>query len=158
MTESVLLTAAIEAKERRDVATFDIPNAFIQTMVEDTDEQGDRIIMKIRGAMVDMLIKIDPSYKQYVVLENGKRILCVHIQRAIYGMLMSGLLFYKKFRASIEGIGYEVNPHDPCVANKMVNGKQHTISWHVDNLKSSHVDPKVNDDFHQWLLQEYMAR
>ena len=47
MTESVLLTAAIEAKEKRDVATFDIPNAFIQTMVEDTDEQGDRIIMKI---------------------------------------------------------------------------------------------------------------
>ena len=49
MTESVLLTAAIEAKEKRDVATFDIPNAFIQTtsMVEDTDEQGNRIIMKI---------------------------------------------------------------------------------------------------------------
>ena len=47
MTKSVLLTAAIEAKERRDVATFDIPNAFIQTMVDETDEQGDRIIMKI---------------------------------------------------------------------------------------------------------------
>ena len=29
MTESVLLTAAIEAHERRDVATWDIPNAFI---------------------------------------------------------------------------------------------------------------------------------
>ena len=28
MTESVMLTGAIEAKERRDVATFDIPNAF----------------------------------------------------------------------------------------------------------------------------------
>ena len=97
MTESVLLTAAIEAKERRDVATFDIPNAFIQTMVEDTDEQGDRIIMKIRGAMVDMLIEIDPNYEKYVVMENGRRILYVHIQRAIYGMLMSGLLFYKKF-------------------------------------------------------------
>ena len=37
----------------------------------------------------------------------------------------------------------------------MINGKQHTISWHVDDLKSSHVDPKVNDDFHKWLQAEY---
>ena len=155
MTESVLLTAAIEAEEKRDVATFDIPNAFIQTEVDDTDEHGDRIVMKIRGAMIDMLIEIDERYEEFVTTENGKRILYVHIQRAIYGMLMSGLLFYKKFRASIEKIGYEVNPYDPCVANKIINGKQHTVSWHVDDLKSSHVDPKVNDDFHKWLQKEY---
>ena len=52
-------------------------------------------------------------------------------------------------------MGYEVNPYDPCVANKMINGKQHTISWHVDDLKSSHVDSKVNDNFHKWLQKEY---
>ena len=157
MTESVLLTATIEAQEERDVATFDIPNAFIQTEVQPRDEQGDRIIMKIKGAMIDMLIDIDDSYEEYVAYERGERVLYVHIQRAIYGMLMSGLLFYKKFRASIEKIGYKVNPYDPCVANKMINGKQHTISWHVDDLKSSHVDPKVNDDFHKWLQAEYGA-
>ena len=53
MTESVLLTATVEARERRDIATFDIPNAFIQTAVDEVDADGDRIIMKIRGAMVD---------------------------------------------------------------------------------------------------------
>ncbi len=30
-TESTLLTAVIEAEEARDVATCDIPNAFVQT-------------------------------------------------------------------------------------------------------------------------------
>jgi hypothetical protein len=30
------------------------------------------------------------------------------------------------------------------VANKIINGKQCTIVWHVDDLKISHVDPKVN--------------
>ena len=155
MTESVMLTATVEAHEKRDIATFDIPNAFIQTHVDERDSQGDRIVMKIRGAMVDMLIEIDPEYEDFVAVENGQRVLYVHILRAIYGMLMSGLLFYKKFRASIEKIGYEVNPYDPCVANKIINGKQHTISWHVDDLKSSHVDPKVNDDFHKWLQKEY---
>jgi hypothetical protein len=58
MTESVLLTSTIDAEEGRDVATMDIPNAFIQTEVEETDEDGDRIIMKIRGAMVDMLLEL----------------------------------------------------------------------------------------------------
>ena len=156
MTESVLLTSTIEAEENRDIATFDIPNAFIQTPVEETDAQGDRIVMKIRGPMVDMLVEIDPdSYAEYVTYENGNKVLYVHILRAIYGMLMSGLLFYKKFRKSIEKIGYEVNPYDPCVANKTIRGKQHTISWHVDDLKSSHKDPKVNDEFQAWLQKEY---
>ena len=66
-------------------------------------------------------------------------------------MLMSGLLFYKKFRAAIEAKGYEVNPYDLCVANKMIEDKQHTLSWHVDNLKGSHVDSKINDNFEGWL-------
>ena len=72
MTESVMLTAVIDAEEGRDVATFDIPNAFIQTHVDERDAQGDRIIMKIKGEMIDMLIEIDPSYADYVTHENGQ--------------------------------------------------------------------------------------
>ena len=42
--------------------------------------------------MVDMLLELDPTYKSYVVYKNGQKTLYVHILRAIYGMLMSGLL------------------------------------------------------------------
>ena len=35
-------------------------------------------------------------------------------------------------------MGFEVNPYDPCVANKMINGLQMTVTWHVDDLKISH--------------------
>jgi len=66
-------------------------------------------------------------------------------------MLQSSLLCHKKFRKDIEETGCEVNPRDPCVANKMTNGKQHAIAWHVDDSKASHVDPKVNDQFIKWL-------
>jgi hypothetical protein len=51
--------------------------------------------------------------------------------------------------------GFELNPYDPCVANKMVNGQQLTVSWHVDNLKASHKDPKVIDQFIQWIKDTY---
>ena len=105
--------------------------------------------------MVDMLLELDPTYESYVVYEKGQKILYVHILRAIYGMLMSGLLYYKKFKKAIEGRGYVLNSYDPCVANKTINGKQHTISWHVDDLKGSHEDGKVNDEFEEWLQKEF---
>ena len=37
--------------------------------------------------------------------------------------------------------GFEINPYDPYVANKMIDGKQMMVLWHVDDLKVSHVDP-----------------
>ena len=36
-----------------------------------------------------------------------------------------------------------------------MNGKQHTVRFHVDDLLSSHVDPKVNDRFAEWLEKMY---
>ena len=37
----------------------------------------------------------------------------------------------------------------------MVNGEQLTVCWHVDDLKSSHIDPKVNDKFLQWIKDTF---
>jgi hypothetical protein len=70
-------------------------------------------------------------------------------------MLVSSILYYKKFRKDIESVGFEINPYDVCVANRTINGNQQTLTWHVDNVKSSHVDPKVNDEFTQWCERTY---
>ena len=70
-------------------------------------------------------------------------------------MLIASLLWYLKFRRDLESQGFKLNPYDPCVVNKTVNKKQHTIRFHVDNLKSSHIDPKVNDKFEKWLQVRY---
>ena len=87
-------------------------------------------------------MKIDPSlYIKYVTfLSKGIPVLYVRLRKALCRMLRAVLLFYKRLRSNLEGMGFEVNPYDPCVANKMVNGKQMTICWHVDDLKVSHVE------------------
>ncbi len=54
-------------------------------------------------------------------------------------MMKSALLFYKKLVSELKKLGFEINPYDPCMVNKMVNGTQMTIRWHVDNLMMSHV-------------------
>jgi len=40
-------------------------------------------------------------------------------------------------------MGFTLNPYDPCIANKLVNGKQCTVSWHVNDNKISHIDASV---------------
>ena len=75
--------------------------------------------------------------------------------KALYGMLIASLLYYKRFVSDIRKIGFELNPYDPCVANRSVEGTQHTLTWHVDDIKSSHVLKRVNDEFKSWLEETY---
>ena len=63
------------------------------------------------------------------------------------GMLVSAMLFYHKLTKALLSYGFKLNPYDLCVANKMVNGEQLTVCRHVDNLKSSHINPNFNDEF-----------
>jgi hypothetical protein len=154
-TESTLLIAVIEAEEERDIATCDIPNAFIQTHMEDKDQDGNRTIIKIRGVLVDVLCDIDPKYKEYVEIENEKKILYVLVTKGMYGLLASAMLFYRRFTKDLTEFGFKINPYDPCVANKQVDGEQMTVSWHVDDLKVSHVNKMYIDDFITWIKQAY---
>jgi hypothetical protein len=117
---------------------------------------GDKIIMKIRGQLVDILLEICPGvYDEHVRYEGKHKVVYVRMLKALYGMLVSSILYYKKFRKDIESVGFEINPYDVCVANRTINGKQQTLTWHVDDVKSSHVDPKVNDEFAHWCERTY---
>ena len=70
--------------------------------------------------------------------------LYVKLNKALYGLLRSALLFYKKLVSELVEMGFELNKYDPCVANRMINGSQQTATWHVDDLKISHKDAAVN--------------
>ena len=77
--------------------------------------------------------------------ENGKQVLYLRLKKALYGCMQSAILWYDTFKGCIEELGFEINKHDKCVANMMVDGKQCTICWYIDDTKISHVDPKVVD-------------
>ena len=66
-TEETLLTTVIKAQEGQDITTCGIPNAFIQTHVEEKDKDGNQTIMKVRGVCVDILCEIDLIYWDYMV-------------------------------------------------------------------------------------------
>ena len=154
-TEATLLTGVIDAMEKRDVATCDIPNAFVQTDLDERDKDGHRTIMKMRGPLVEILCEMEPQYSGYVVTEGKGPVLYVHLIKALYGMLVSAMLFYKKLKKDLINYGFKINPYDPCVANKIITGRPLTVSWHVDDLKISHKSPIVVTEFIDWIKRMY---
>ena len=132
----------------------DIPNAFIQAPLE--NKLGECVIMKITGVLVDILLEKSPSkYMDYVVYEKGKKVIYIVCLKAIYGMLIAALEWYKKFRNVLETIGFIFNDYDPCVANKELKGSLMTKRFHVDDCLSSHISSKENDNFLKWLKKMY---
>ena len=78
-----------------------------------------------------------------MVYENGEKIFYLKVLQAIYGCIESALLWYNLFSSTLEKMGFEVNPYDRCVANKIIVGKKFTIMWYVDDNKISHVSTRV---------------
>ena len=149
--EGVMISCAIEAHQRSDVACIDIPGAFLHAM---TDEE---IIMLLRGPLAEMMVMINPQlYRKYVTQDGkGEAVLYVKLNKALYGLLQSALLFYKKLRGELEGRGFKINDYDPCVAHKDINGHKMIVTWHVDDLKVSHKDPFEITRFAAWLSGIY---
>jgi hypothetical protein len=70
--ESLMLSSIIDAKERRTVATADIPGAFMQA---DMDEV---LHMRLEGSLAKLLTRVNPElYTKYLVNEKGKPVLYV---------------------------------------------------------------------------------
>ena len=145
-----MATCLIDAIEGRDVATADIPGAFLQATMDDD------VYIKFEGKMVDVLIGLDSAkYGPCVCTYKGRRFIYAKAIKAIYGTLRAALLFYQLFSGELKKWGFTANPYDACMMNKIVNGKQLTIVWHVDDCKISHEDKAVVDDMIHKLEQQF---
>ncbi len=102
-------------------------------------------------------MKVSPKvYASYVATNSrGEKSLLVECYNAIYGTMVAGLRYYRKFSSSLKKRGFTINPYDPCVWIRDIKGKQMTIWFHVDDCKISHLDPKVVNHTIAWLCEEY---
>jgi hypothetical protein len=143
-TDAILITGVIEAKQRRDVMKLDVPNAFVQMPIP---QNGEKIIMKIRGSLIDILTEICPGIYDNILQKKGKEM------SYTLGCLWPCPVWYAyRIHLVLQKVP---KTYDICVANRRVQGKQHTVTWHVDDVKSSHVISEVNDDFKAWCEEKY---
>ena len=140
--ESLIMTLLIDAYEGRDVGIFEIPGAYLQAKLA-PKPNNERVLLKLVGDFVDIMCKVNPEHKKNVTYEKGRKVLYMEVLQAIYGCIESALRWYELFSETLVKEGWEINPYDKCVANRMINDKQCTIVWYVDDNKVSHEDPEI---------------
>jgi hypothetical protein len=88
-TDSLMITATIDAHNHHDVATVDIPRAFLHAY-NDKDT-----FMLLRGRLAELMVQVDPAlyYKYVIYSKNKEPLLYVKLSKAICGLLKSTLLF-----------------------------------------------------------------
>jgi hypothetical protein len=149
---ALLTSCQMDAIEGRKVATCDIPGAFLQA---DWPADCD-CYLKFEGAMVSMICDIDSNYKKNIVYnKNGKKHIYAKLTKAVYGTLLGAILFYEKLSKQLIDWGYKPNCYDRYAFNKMVDGNQITIQFHVDDLKISHLKQSVIDSVLNDLNKEF---
>ena len=115
-----------------------------------------QLFLKFDGDLVELLIHVDPTYQPYVTYEGKQPVLYTELNKALYGTLQAALLFWQKLSAFlIDKRGFEQNEYDWCVINKMIEGKQCTIAWYVNDIKMSHAKQEVLENLLTSLNEEF---
>jgi hypothetical protein len=148
-TDALLISLIVDAHEQRDVAVADVVAAYLKA------DMNDYTLLKFMGESVDIMCKMNPKHEEYVTNESGKKVLYVQLLKALYGCVVSALLWYELFSGHLKEMGFEINPYDSCIANKVINGKQCTIAWYVDDMKISHVSKDVVTQIIQELEKKF---
>ena len=150
-TEAVFLTAVIGMLENWHVTVLDAPGAFMQAEIDEL------VHVRFTGLMVSMLLHIDHEmYKDYVGIEKEVQVMYMELLKALYGTLRAARLFWQKLsKQLIDRWGFVPNKYDDCVVNKIINGHQMTVVWHIDDLKVSHVDAGEVEKFIQQMEETF---
>ncbi len=119
-SDAIFIQSTIFAHERRDVATCNILGAFLKI------DNPDYVLMHLDDILAELMVEVAPLlYRKYVTPDaKGKPVLYIQLEKAVYGMMKNALLVYRKLVADLLSLGYAINPYDPCIANKMINGQQ----------------------------------
>ena len=61
---------------------------------------------------------INPGYKKNIWFKDGRKMLYLHILKAIYGMVEYDLLWYDIYMSVIKDMRFHINTYVMCVTNK----------------------------------------
>ena len=106
--------------------------------------------------MVEIICEIDPSYYKNVTWSKDckKFFLYCRLIKAVYDTLLEAIIFCKKLFKHLTDNESVQNKYDMCTFNKIVNFEQITVQFHVDDLKVSHKEQAVLEEFYKDLRDE----
>ena len=149
--ESLMTSLMINLHETRAVSIFDVTGVYLQTDLP----QSKFALLLLEDQFIDIMVEVNLEYADCVRIVNGKKVLCVRILKAIYGMIESALLWYELYVNVLKGVGFELNLYDMCVSNKYINVKQCTLAWYVYDNQISYAEQSVIDNIIQKMEDKF---
>jgi hypothetical protein len=110
-TDSILIFTTIDTHKGCNVATINIPSAFLNAY------NNKDIIMLLKGRLAELMVQVDLIlYCEYTIHNNkNQTLLYAKFTKAIYSLLKSALLFYRKIVNDLKSYS-SMFVNDPCVA------------------------------------------
>ena len=69
--EALFTSLVIDAFEKRDVAMFDVAEAFLLLTLPKRRKK--KVLLKLKGVFVDIMCEVNPEYSSTMMNENEKR-------------------------------------------------------------------------------------
>lgn len=142
-SESVFVTKTITAYKRRDIAQVDPPSAFLHA--KHSDNRKTSTAHDTGGTKTKPEVHSCQQHRRKNVLSTDLST----DEKAIWITQEHPALLQENFWRASKGRVY--NHYGPCTANKIVQGKQITVTWHVFDLKILHEDLAAVTIKSKWL-------
>ena len=122
------MIAIVAAGECREVATVDIPGAYLHA-----DMPSNCVVhMRLNKYLSKLMMQLNCDYANYLT-DDGTVIVRLD-KGGSYGCVQSAKLWYDRLCDLLMDLGYSVNTEDSFVSNRLREDNQTTICVHVVDL------------------------
>ena len=157
---SIMLGLKASAIENRLVSTADVKSAYLNApLPESTSKEGVKFrrILELEGEMLAHFLEQRPEWEKYICKGYGPKkrhagSMFLVIQKALYGLLESGLIWYDHIVESLLSFGYLQSASDPCVFH---DGKGSSLILYVDDLLILAKNKAAQDDIVKKIRDKY---
>ena len=141
--DALLAQLKTDAFEERTMAILNVLDAYLNTKIP----KDKFVLIKLEDEFVDIMCEVNSEFINDIQQEGNKTVLYLRVLKALCGCAKSALLWYNLYKDNTEKEGFVLNPYGKYTENKMINGKQCTTQWYVDNNKVTHVSGDVITGF-----------
>ena len=145
---SFMIASLIAADSTLSVATVDVTGAYL--LVDMTSE----VYMILNRQLSEIIITLDPSYNNFI---NPKGEILVKLDKALYGCVESGRLWYNEVSSHLQSLDFIQSEVDSCVFYKKEGDGTTIIIVYVDDFLISAKHRKNIDSIVENLRNKYLS-
>ncbi|CAN0349389.1 unnamed protein product, partial [Ectocarpus fasciculatus] len=144
--ESLFTVLSIAAHKKMELGNIDFPGAYLNVKLKK------RQLMRLSPDVAAIAVDIDPSLRDSLQADDS---LIVELDSALYGLPVSGALWYEDLAAHLITSGYTRSSADRCIFYKRDGKDMILLALYVDDLLHASTSRKLSRKLTQCLKDKY---